>query len=102
RIPQLPHQPQCKLGLYCFMPCYFYILYSTKLDKFYVGHTCEDLGERVRKHLTNHQGFTSKAKDWELVYFEEYNDKKEAFSRERQVKSWKSKKRIKELIESKS
>tara|TARA_R100000479_G_scaffold144677_1_gene80115 strand:- start:439 stop:552 length:114 start_codon:yes stop_codon:yes gene_type:complete len=37
-----------------------------------------------------------------LVYFEEYNDKKEAFSRERQVKSWKSKKRIKELIESKS
>jgi putative endonuclease len=41
---------------------YFYILHSTQLDKFYIGHTTENLQERLRKHLSTHSGFTSKAK----------------------------------------
>ncbi|WP_228376810.1 GIY-YIG nuclease family protein [Chryseobacterium formosense] len=43
--------------------CYCYILYSKSLDKYYIGHSCEDLQERLRKHLSNHTGFTDKAKD---------------------------------------
>ncbi|MGE8553537.1 MAG: GIY-YIG nuclease family protein [Chryseobacterium jejuense] len=48
--------------------CYCYILYSESLEKYYIGHSCDDLQERLRKHLANHKGFTSKAKDWIIVY----------------------------------
>tara|TARA_R110000823_G_C15701805_1_gene476549 strand:+ start:137 stop:391 length:255 start_codon:yes stop_codon:yes gene_type:complete len=82
------------------MSCHFYILHSIQLGKFYIGHTCENLDERLRKHLSNHQGFTSKAQDWELVYYEELPDKSAAYARERSVKAWKSKKMITELINS--
>ena len=76
---------------------YFYILYSVSLDKFYIGHT-SDLNDRLKKHNTNHKGFTGKVKDWELKYKEEFHTKKDAYARERQVKKWKSKTRVAELI----
>ena len=82
------------------MSCYFYILHSEQKDKFYLGHTCDKLEERVRKHNSNHKGFTGSVSDWNLVYFEEFDSKESAYSRERQVKSWKSKKKILMLIES--
>ena len=77
---------------------HLYILYSTILDRFYIGHTGETLEERLRKHLSNHAGFTSKAKDWVVVHSEIYETKAEAYKRERQIKSWKSKKKIREMI----
>lgn len=78
--------------------CFCYILHSKSLDKYYIGHSCEDLQERLRKHLSNHKGFTSKAKDWVIVYHESYNSKSEAYKRELEIKAWKSKSRIYELI----
>ncbi|MGM0946546.1 MAG: GIY-YIG nuclease family protein [Bacteroidota bacterium] len=75
------------------MTCYFYILYSSELDKFYLGHSCDDLEERIGRHLSSHKGYTSRAKDWRLVYSEVYSNKSEAYARERLVKSWKSKKK---------
>ena len=78
---------------------YCYILYSKIIDKFYIGHTSEELDERLRKHLSNHKGFTSKTKDWEIVYFEEFSNKSEAYRREIHIKAWKSKVRIRKLIE---
>jgi len=39
-----------------------YILYSKELDRFYIRHTALSIGERLKKHLTNHSGFTAKAK----------------------------------------
>jgi putative endonuclease len=80
------------------MLCHLYILYSKKLDKFYLGHTCDLIGERLRKHSTNHKGFTGSTPDWVLVYKEEYSDKGSAYARERHLKSWKSRKKIIELI----
>ncbi|MBK8672065.1 MAG: GIY-YIG nuclease family protein [Bacteroidetes bacterium] len=65
---------------------YLYILYSISLDKYYVGHT-ENLDERLRKHLTNHKGFTSAAKDWKIVYTEKFENKSAAYKRELEVKS---------------
>ena len=79
------------------MKYYFYILFSQKLNRYYLGHT-SDLIDRIRKHNSNHKGFTGKANDWKLVYSEEYSLKCEAYARERQVKSWKSKNRIESLI----
>ena len=78
--------------------CYTYILYSETLDKFYIGHTCENLDERLRKHLSNHKGFTAKIKDWKIVYFEILENKSLAYKRELEIKSWKSKTKIKKLI----
>ena len=75
-----------------------YILYSKSLDQFYIGHTGEELKERLRRHLSNHKGFTAKAKDWFVVYFESFENKSSAYRRELQIKSWKSKKKIRQLI----
>ncbi|WP_307461033.1 GIY-YIG nuclease family protein [Chryseobacterium sp. SORGH_AS_0447] len=78
--------------------CYCYILYSQSLNKFYIGHSCETLQERLRKHLSNHKGFTSKVKDWEIIYSEKFDSKSNAYTREREIKSWKSAFRIQQLI----
>jgi putative endonuclease len=76
---------------------YFYIIYSQQLDKYYIGHT-SDIEERLRKHNSNHKGFTGKANDWAVVYTEIYPTKELAYAREREVKKWKSKVRITKLI----
>ena len=76
-----------------------YILYSPLLDKFYVGHTCQSLQERLRKHLSAHGGFTAKVKDWEIVYSEPFPSKDEAYARERQIKAWKSKRKVAQLVQ---
>ena len=76
---------------------YTYILYSKTLDKYYVGYT-KDIATRLEKHLWNHGGFTSRAKDWELCYFEGFTKKSEAYARERKIKSWKSRQAIEKLI----
>ena len=78
----------------------FYILYSAKLDKYYVGYTNDDIQERLRKHNTNHKGFTGGCGDWIIKYTEFYENKADAILREKQVKSWKSRKKIEQLISS--
>jgi hypothetical protein len=37
-----------------------YILQSTRRDRFYIGHTGDELSERIRKHNTTHKGCTAK------------------------------------------
>ncbi|WMW78501.1 GIY-YIG nuclease family protein [Flavobacterium sp. 20NA77.7] len=78
---------------------YVYILYSKKLDTYYVGSTSQTVTQRLQKHLSNHAGYTSKAKDWEIVYCEEYSLKTVALKRENEIKRWKSKIKIKFLID---
>ena len=77
---------------------FFYILYSNTLNQYYIGHTSEGLDERLRKHLSNHSGFTGKAKDWIVIYFEEFETKSLAYKRELEVKKWKSRVRVEKLI----
>lgn len=48
---------------------YVYILYSKDLDRYYIGST-SDIQPRLTKHLSEHSGFTGKAKDWEIVWTE--------------------------------
>ena len=76
----------------------FYILYSSFKDCYYIGFTGETLEERLRKHNTNHKGFTGGAGDWKIKYFECYSTKEDAYKREQQVKQWKSRKLIEKLI----
>ncbi|WP_262483840.1 MULTISPECIES: hypothetical protein [unclassified Chryseobacterium] len=44
------------------------MLYLDFLGRYYVGHSCEPMDERLRKHLSDHKGFTAIAKDWIVVY----------------------------------
>ena len=44
-----------------------YILYSREADKYYIGCTEDTITERLRRHLSNHRGFTSRAKDWAIM-----------------------------------
>jgi predicted GIY-YIG superfamily endonuclease len=46
------------------MGFHFYILRSETLQKYYLGHTGDTLEERLRKHNSNHKGFTGRADDW--------------------------------------
>jgi putative endonuclease len=81
-----------------FMPFSFYILHSSTLNRYYVGHTGDDLQERLRRHNSNHKGFTGKIGDWVIVYIETYPAKTAAYQREREIKGWKSRKKIELLI----
>jgi len=78
----------------------FYLLYSKSLDRFYIGHTGDILSERLRRHNSNHKGFTGGIGDWIISYTEQYPSKTEAYAREREVKGWKSRKLILKLIAS--
>ncbi len=78
----------------------FYILHSCLRDKYYVGYTADMISDRLRRHNSNHKGFTGGVGDWVLVYSEQYPTKELALSREREVKAWKSRKRIELLIKS--
>jgi putative endonuclease len=78
---------------------YFYILYSASIDKFYIGSTNGAPEERLKKHLTKHNGFTARAKDWQIVHSEFFESIQSAKARESQVKAWKSKSRIQDLLQ---
>ncbi|MDO9274018.1 MAG: GIY-YIG nuclease family protein [Lutibacter sp.] len=74
-----------------------YIIYSKTLDKYYIGFTA-DIVSRLQRHNQKGKGFTGKENDWQLVYKEEFASKAEAYLREREIKKWKSRKKIIELI----
>ena len=80
------------------MKYYTYILYSENLDKYYVGYTSTSLDERLRKHNTNHKGFTGRTNDWKVAYVESFETKKDAYARERAIKAKKSRSYIEQLI----
>src|ERR1043166_316700 len=83
------------------MSFYTYILYSSDADKYYTGHT-ESLEGRVDSHQRGISPYTSsRAKDWKLAYFEEFETRKEAIQRELEIKRKKSRKYIEWLISTK-
>jgi putative endonuclease len=76
-----------------------YILYSAKLDRFYIGFTAYfDL--RLQFHLTSEESrkFTYNADDWILFLKIECQNKPQALAIEKHIKAMKSKVYIKNLI----
>jgi putative endonuclease len=82
-----------------------YILYSKAADRYYVGHTA-DLQLRLYSHnhsLHTLNKYTRKNGPWTRVYQESnFATRSDAMIREREIKGWKSSKRIKALVESAS
>jgi putative endonuclease len=75
-----------------------YILFSKSRNRYYIGSTGDNLTERIRRHNSAHKGFTANTTDWKHVYTEKFDSKIEALKRERQIKSWKSRLMIENLI----
>jgi len=76
-----------------------YVLYSEKHDKIYIGYT-SNLQQRLISHneLAT-KGWTIKFRPWKLIYKEEYETKSEAMKREKQLKSYKGRTFIRNLID---
>ena len=67
------------------MKFYVYILYSASLDVFYKGFST-DVEKRLEYHLNSTNKFTSKAKDWVIVYIQEFSEKTDALLEEKHLK----------------
>ena len=77
-----------------------YILFSGIKNRYYIGFT-SNLEERIIRHNQKSKGFTGNVNDWKVVYIEKYETKELAQKRELQIKSWKSRIKIQELISKK-
>ena len=76
-----------------------YIIFSAKLDRYYVGYT-EDIEVRLQQHNQGISDYTSVAQDWVLLYSEKFDIRQCAKSREMEIKRKKSRKYIEWLISS--
>ncbi|MDR9414728.1 MAG: GIY-YIG nuclease family protein [Gracilimonas sp.] len=78
-----------------------YALYSPKYDKIYVGYT-SNLEQRLLSHnKLGKKGWTIKYRPWEVVFTEEFETKKEAMKREKQLKSAKGRQYVWEQVNQK-
>ena len=75
-----------------------YVLYSEKYDKIYIGYT-SDLEQRLRSHNElAKKGWTVKYRPWKVIYTEEYESRREAMKREKQLKGYQGRQFIRELL----
>lgn len=81
------------------MSLYIYILYSSSLDQYYIGHT-ENVQDRILRHTNPGSKSTKKANDWLVKYTEGFESRHEAVRRELEIKNKKSIKYIEWLISS--
>ena len=63
-----------------------------------IGSTRNLPDDRLRRHLSDHKWFTSKAKDWVIVFLENYVDYSLAHKRKLHIKSWKSRRMVESLV----
>ena len=75
-----------------------YILYSERLDHYYVGYT-NDLERRLSEHNRRKGKYTDRGIPWTLVYTEDYETKSDAEKREAYIKGRKSRLYIESLIQ---
>jgi putative endonuclease len=76
------------------MPFYTYILYSQKLDRYYIG-SCENVNERLNEQHNAVRNTSTKTEiPCVLKYSEEFNTRSEAINREKAIKNKKNRKHI--------
>ncbi len=74
-----------------------YILYSEKLNKYYVG-ACIDMERRLYEHNIGHSKFTSTGIPWIVKYTQTFETLQQAKKRELTIKKMKSRKYIESLF----
>lgn len=65
---------------------YTYVLYSEKAKKHYYDST-RDIQSRLNEHNKGKVRFTKPFVPWQIVYYEEYESRSDAFKREMFFKS---------------
>ena len=78
------------------MAC-LYILYSEKLNRFYVGST-DDFIRRFEEHQRGQTRSTASGRPWKLAFKQEFCEAITAHRYEMRIKSWKSRKIIGQII----
>ena len=73
---------------------YVYILFSDKDKKLYTGYT-PDLKARIKKHSSGYVKATKYRRPLRLVYYEAYQEEKDAKNREKFLKGGKGKVELK-------
>jgi len=68
------------------MRFHVYVIYSEDFDKIYIGMT-SSLEKRIYAHNNLPKGWTKSFRPWRLVYTEEFEEKTQALSREKELKS---------------
>lgn len=77
-----------------------YIIYSQKLDRYYIGACQSNLSERIEKHNRSFYGkqkYTSISDDWVLFLFIKAENYPHAIRIERKIKRMKSRKYIENI-----
>jgi putative endonuclease len=62
-----------------------YILYSKKINRYYVGST-SDLQDRINRHNQGRSTYTKKGMPWELIKCFDYLNRSEAVRLENKIK----------------
>ena len=83
--------------VFSFMAHFVYIIQSQSDGSYYVGET-HDVELRVQRHNEGWSRSTKAKRPWTVVHTEQYASRTEALRREREIKGWKSRTRIEELI----
>ena len=76
---------------------FMYILYSSKLNKYYVG-SCINMERRLYEHNIGHSSFTSRGIPWIIKHTEFFEELLLAKQREMYIKRMKSRKYIESLF----
>jgi putative endonuclease len=76
---------------------YTYILFSEKINKYYVG-ACINLERRLYEHNIGHSKFTKTGMPWKVMCTEEYESLSKAKEREAEIKHMKSRKYVEQLV----
>ena len=79
------------------MDYFIYILFSEKLNRYYIGST-HNISQRLKRHNAGATKSTKAGRPWKVVYAEKYNSKTDAIKRENYLKRMKSRKFIESLI----
>ncbi len=85
-------------GTFLFLVFSVYILYSQAKDRFYIGQS-QDVHKRLLRHNAGYVRSTKHGSPWQIVYTEQFQNRREAVKREKYLKSLKSKIKIKELVD---
>ncbi len=77
-----------------------YIIQSEKTDKYYIGYT-SNLEKRLHYHNSGKNKSTKASAPWKLISSESFGTKREAWLRERRIKSYKGGEAFKKLVNQK-
>ena len=75
-----------------------YVLHSKNYDKIYIGYT-SNLKERIKSHNElGKMGYTRMYRPWTIIYTETFDSKSLAMTREKQLKSARGRRFIREEL----